>query len=409
MISHNLHDPEKLEKLFRENKRGFLQEFNDLDPALESELIRFWKIRLGYEPVTGMNFSVGDLVRVMAIALVTAVLVKLPAIIPAINEDLYFPRNLPAIAFNGLIVYFMLRHRFSIGRIIGYSAIMAILLVYLNLLPIPETDSIAIALIHSPLFLWCLFGMAFISCRFRDYVAKMDFIRYNGELITMTGLLLITGAIFSGITIGLFSAIGLNIEEFFGKNIALPGAIVSPVIGAWLISLYPDLTRRIIPVIARVFAPIVLVTLMIYLVSLGFSEMRILEDRNLLIIFNAMVVAVMAIIIFSVTELDKTKDRNIQVLLLMLLAIVTLVINSVALTAIITRLTYGITPNRIVVVCTNLMVFVNLILIAKDLYRAWIRAEKLASVEKTVANYLTVYFFWTIFAIFILPPLFRFL
>lgn len=409
MISDHLQDPEKLEKLYRENKRGFLQEFSNLPPARESELIRFWKIRLAYESVSGKSFHVGDLLRVMMVVLVTAVLVKLPAIIPSLDEDFYMMRNLPAIAFNGLIVFFMLRQKFSSGLIIGYSAIMAILLVWLNLLPSPETDSVMIALIHSPLLIWCLLGVAYISGRFSDYGAKMEFIRYNGELITMTGLLLITGGIFSGINIGLFAAIGINIEDSYGMNIALPGAIVSPVIGAYLISLYPDLTRRIIPVIARLFAPIVLVTLVIYMVSLGFSEMQILEDRNLLVIFNAMVVAVVAIIIFSVTELDKTKDRNIHVLLLMLLAIVTLIINSVALTAIITRLTYGITPNRIVVVSTNILVFVNLILIAKDLYRAWIHAEKLVSVEKTVANYLTVYFFWTIFAIFFIPLLFRFL
>lgn len=408
MLPDHLHDPEKLEKLFKEDKHGFIKEFNELPSDSGSELVRFWKIRLAYEPAAVRNFSVGGLVRVMLIALVTAALVKLPAFFPAINEDLFFPRNLPAIAFNGLIVWFMLRHQWSTGRIIGYSIVMAILLVWLNLLPTTESDSITIALVHSPLLLWCLFGLAFISCRFKDHGAKTDFIRYNGELITMTGLLLITGGIFTGLTIGLFAAIGFNIEDSFAQNIALPGAVVSPVIAAYLISLYPDLTRRIVPVIARVFAPVVLVTLVIYMVSLAFSEMKILEDRNLLIIFNVMVVTVMAIIIFSVTELDKTKDRNIQVLLLMLLAVVTLIINSVALTAIITRLTYGITPNRLVVVCTNILVFVNLILVAKDLYRAWVRAEKLVSVEKTVASYLTVYFFWTIFAIFILPPLFRF-
>jgi len=148
------------------------------------------------------------------------------------------------------------------------------------------------------------------------------------------------------------------------------------------------------------------VTLVIYLVSLALSGISILEDRNLLILFNVMLVAVMAIIVFSATELDKSRNRNIHVLILLILAIITLVINSVALTAIITRLTDGLTPNRTVVLVTNLLVFVNLLLIAKDLFRSWFAAEKLGSVEKTVGRYLVVYFLWTVFAVFILPALF---
>jgi len=407
-ITDHLDDPEGLERLYRENKREFAREFPGIAGDTDSELVRFWKIRLVFARDAARPFSIPDLLAVLSISLLTALLVKLPAIFTGIGETFFYTRDLAVVVFNGLILYFFIRNRIRATWMILYGAAILALLLYVNLLPSREGDSLNIAFAHVPLFLWCLSGMAFISFDFGDTGKRMEFIRFNGELLIMAGLLLITGGILTAITIGLFQAIGTSIEKPYLEYIVIPGSAVSPILAAYLISLYPDITRRIIPVIARVFTPIVLVTLVIYLVSLAFSGARVLEDRELLTLFNVMLVAVTAIIVFSVTELDKTRNRNIHVLILLCLAIVTLVINSVALTAIITRLTYGITPNRAVVVITNVLVFINLILIAKDLFRSWVIAGKLASLEKTVANYLTVYFLWTAIAIFLLPVLFGF-
>jgi hypothetical protein len=408
-IKDHLHDPEALENLYRENRRAFTDAFRDIAGDDPSGLIRFWKVRLASEASGTGTFSITDLFTVILIALVTAALVKLPAIIPGINETSFNIRAFAIIAFTGLIVYTLRQNKIKGRPLILYATVIPALLLYVCLLPYRESDSLNIAFLHVPLFMWCLFGMAYISFDFSDPGKRIGFIRFNGALLTMTGLLLITGGILTGITIGLFSAIGWNIEKTYFAYVVIPGVSVSPVLASYLISLYPDITRRIVPVLARVFTPIVLVTLVIYLISLAFSGIRILEDRNLLILFNVMVIAVMAIIVFSITELDKSKDRNIHVLFLVILALVTLVINLVALTAIITRLTYGITPNRVVVLITNFLVFFNLVLLTKELWRAFTDSGKLDSVDRTVASYLPVYLLWTILAIFVLPALFRFI
>lgn len=407
-IPDHLDDPEGLEKLYRENKREFTREFPGIAGDSDSLLVRFWKVRLAYEPEAAARFSMHDLTGVLVIALLTAVLVRLPAIFTGINETFFYTRDAAIIVFNGLILYNFREKNIPVRRLIPYGAMMLALLLWVNLIPDRETDSLTIAFIHVPLFLWCAFGAAWISFDLRDAGKKMEFIRFNGELITMTGLLLITGGILTAVTLGLFEAIGANIQKPWFDFIVIPGSAVSPILASYLIRLYPDITRRIVPVIARVFTPVVLATLMIYLVSLAFSGISILKDRNLLILFNVMLVAVTAIIVFSVTGLDKHRNRNIHVLILLILAIVTLAINAVALTAIITRLTYGLTPNRSVVFITNVLVFINLILVAKDLFRSYSDAGKLVSIERTVANYLTVYFLWTVIAIFILPAVFGF-
>jgi len=82
--------------------------------------------------------------------------------------------------------------------------------------------------------------------------------------------------------------------------------------------------------------------------------------------------------------------------------------SKIAPVAIISRVAEGVTPNRLVVLITNLLVFVNLILIAIKLIRSRVAASPTESIEKAVAGYLTVYAIWTVIAIFILPVAFRF-
>jgi hypothetical protein len=222
----------------------------------------------------------------------------------------------------------------------------------------------------------------------------------------MTGLFLIAGGLLTGITIGLFSAIHMNIEQFYMENIAIIGGVAAPIIAFYLIRLYPTITNKIAPVIAQVFSPLVLITLSIYLVSLIFSNSNVFQDRNLLLIFNVMLIAVMALIVFSVSELDKSKKKNINVLILFLLAFLAIIINSIAFIAIISRATEGLTPNRTVVLISNILIFVNQILIARNLYKSYFNPDQLNSVEKTVAKYLDIYAGYTIIVIFILPLIF---
>jgi phosphoglycerol transferase MdoB-like AlkP superfamily enzyme len=222
----------------------------------------------------------------------------------------------------------------------------------------------------------------------------------------MTGLILIAGGLLTAITIGLFSVINLNIENFYMEYVTIIGGVASPILSFYLIRLYPNLTSKIAPVIARVFTPLVLITLAVYLGALIFSESSILDDRNLLLLFNAMLIVVLAIIVFSISELDKAKVKNINVLILLLLALLAIVINSAALIAIISRIITGLTPNRTVVLVSNILIFVNLMLIAKDLFKSYFKQRPLESIEQTVAKYLTLYAAWTFIVIFILPFVF---
>ena len=407
-IIDNINNPDNLEKLYRDDKHEFSKSFDEISNDYNSDLVNFWSIRLAPEQEPEFKgFLKLDLLVVIILSLLTGLLVKLPDIFSQINRESFYTRDLAIIVFNGIILYAFWQNRiFDKKKILLYGLTILILMLFVNLLPYEKSDSVNLAFIHAPLFLWCLFGLSFISFDYKNTDKRIEFIRFNGELLIMSGLLLIAGGILTGMTLGLFSAIKMEIHEFYFEYVVVLGSVASPIVSYYLIRLYPNLTSKIAPVIARVFTPLVLITLAIYLVSLIFSKSSILEDRDLLMLFNVMLLAVMAIIVFSVSELDKSKERNINVLILFSLAVLAIVINSIALIAIITRVTNGLTPNRTVVLVSNILIFVNLILISKSLYKAYFNSNQLDSVERTVAKYLTIYSVWTIIVIFVLPFIF---
>jgi hypothetical protein len=409
-IIDNINNPENLENLYRNNKQDFTKTFAEVSDNYASDLVQFWKIRLASEKEPEFKtFIKVDLLVVIVLSLITGLLVKLPDIFHHINKDSFYIRDLAIIIFNGITLYAIWQNRiFDKRKILFYVFTIFTLLLFVNLLPDKKSDSVNLAFIYTPLFLWCLFGLSFVSFDYKDTNKRIEFIRFNGELLIMSGLILIAGGILTGITLGLFAAIKINIDQFYFNYIVVFGSVASPIVSYYLIQLYPNITSKIAPVIARVFTPLVLITLVVYLVSLIFSSSKILEDRNLLILFNIMLLAVMAIIIFSISELDKLRERNKNVLILFLLAVLAIAINSIALIAIITRVTNGLTPNRTVVLGSNILIFINLILISKSLYKAYFNCNQLNSVERSVAKYLTIYTAWTIIVIFAMPFIFGF-
>ena len=131
------------------------------------------------------------------------------------------------------------------------------------------------------------------------------------------------------------------------------------------------------------------------------------NDRNFLLIFNLMLLGVMGIIAFSIPETSIHKRQKINELTPFLLVVVTLIIDLVALSAIVYRLgEYGFTPNRTAVLGSNLLIFGNLILILIDLLKVNFKNKDIRQVELTIAGYLPIYVLWTMIVVFGFPLLF---
>jgi hypothetical protein len=138
----------------------------------------------------------------------------------------------------------------------------------------------------------------------------------------MTGLIMIGGGLLTAISINMFSAIGMNIENFWMEYVVIFGGAALPVVSVFLINIYPDITGKITPVLARIFSPLAMITLAVYLVFLLLSgNSNVMKDRNLLIILNIILFAVLVLVLFSISEIDKSKKKIAGVFVLFLLTL----------------------------------------------------------------------------------------
>lgn len=411
-VKENMNNPEELERLYHEDKRAFGEGFADISPDNSNEsLYRYWKIRLDFDRQgPASRVTLPEIVALIIACSVVGILIKIPDIF---NIDLkqysFFEKNAGLIVFLGLSLFITWTNRTSDWKKLLISSLVFIIpAIYINLLPpVTASHSVILAYIHLPLLLWCVYGLVYIDFDTKDLSKRTDYIKHNGDLVILTGLILIAGMMLAGITIALFSVIDINIEKFYMRTVAYVGAVAAPIVATFIIRNYPFVTNKLAPIIATIFSPLVLITLVIYLFSVVITGKDPFNDREFLIVFNLMLIGVMGVVVFSVSEMSTSKRQRVNEIVIFILAGVTILINLVALSAIFYRLgEYGISSNRVAVLGSNLLIFINLILITIDLYKVNFKNAEINCVEKTISKYLPVYLIWTFIVVFSFPLIF---
>lgn len=405
-----INNPAELEKLYRSNKSLFRREFNMLYPEIRNTPIAgFWNERLNYEG-NEFNWATGsDLLFVIIAGLFAGVASKLQDILH-INEEYFYARNTGFLIFPVLYAWFAWKNKMPAGKIIFIAGMTVIGLLFINLLPDnSSSDTVKLSCFHIPIFLWSLLGFAFVNGANSNTEKRLGFLSYNGDLAVMTALIVIAAGMLSAATVGLFSLIGLNIEKFYFRYIVQFGFPAAPLLGTWLIQSNPQLVGRVSPVIARIFSPLVLVMLVVYLTAIIYSGRNPYNDREFLLVFNILQVAVMALIFFSVAESTRTFKHKAEIWILTLLSIVTIIINCIALSAILLRIFEGgITPNRSAVLGADIIILVNLLLVTVQLIKTLAKKNDITSVGNVITRYLPVYLIWATIVTFLFPFLFGF-
>jgi hypothetical protein len=409
-ILTHLKDPAMLEQLYRTNRVPFKREFSSLYQELRGNpLADFWYERLNYE-TDEISWGTGrEIIFVLVAALLAGIIAKIPAYFP-ISEEFFYPRNIGFIIFPALTAYFAWKNNLSTAKIALIAGLTLVGLIFINALPdVEKSDTTILACIHLLLFLWSILGFAFVGETGNSLEKRLGFLKYNGDLVVMTALVLIAGGIMTGITIGLFSLIGFNIEKFYMEYVVVFGLAAVPIIGTYLTQTNPHLVGKVSPVIAKIFSPLILVMLVIYLIAMAYAGKDPYNDREFLLVFNALLIGVMAIIFFSVAESAGGIKSRAEIWVLFLLSVVTILVNSIALSAILFRISeWGITPNRLAVMGGNVLILINLLLVTAKFYRILSRRDNTNEVGKVIAFYLPTYCVWAVIVTFLFPLIFGF-
>jgi hypothetical protein len=145
------------------------------------------------------------------------------------------------------------------------------------------------------------------------------------------------------------------------------------------------------------------------LVAFIYSGKDPYNDRDFLLIFNGILIGVMALLLFSVSESTKDAASQFQRISLIVLALLAIINNGIALSAIAFRLMeMGITPNRLAVLGSNLLVLLNLTFVTRQLLGLLNGKKTLADVEASMTRFLPYYALWAAIVSFIFPLVFSF-
>ena len=408
---HSLLDqPAELEKRYRKNKSAFTKSFNELYPSVKGNpLADAWHERLNYESEGVQWGSQTDWLFILIAGGIAGTLAKLPEFF-TLQEDKFYARNIGFVVFPFLCAYFIRKSKLPLTAFLFPLGSLLLSALYINLLPSQEgSDTVVLACIHLPLFLWGMLGMVFSGSDTKNLSKRLTYLQYNGETIIVGGILLLAGGLLTGITIGLFSLIGLDITEVYFQYIAVYGLSAAPLLATLITQSNPELVNKVPPIVAKIFSPLVLIMLTCYLVAIAYAGKNPYSDRDFLLLFNLLLLGVMALIFFSVVESVGEKKVSLMTWVLGSLSLITLLVNGIALSAIAFRISeWGITPNRLAVLGVNLVMLVHLVMVSRQLIQTVRGKSKLEEVGLTLVRYLPIYLIWTVIVTFLFPLLFGF-
>ncbi len=421
-IISSLDSPNRLESLYRSNPDDFKKVFRELEVETgEPVVLKFWRERLFYETPDEQEeqgekkgFHYKTVLLVVLLSLISGTLVKLPDILGSIVGSWYEQNFLAFIVISSLAAYYLMKPGLERKKkcaliVLGFFGVLVLSSLPHFVYRLNDSQTSTLSSIYMPLFYCSLFGIIFCGDGWRKNSTRIEFLRYIGELIIFTTIILLGGIVLTAVTLFLFDTLGLRIEDWYISYVVAYGSVASPIVATFLIDKVLSQKTKIAPILAKIFTPLFLITVACLLIGMIFSTKNLFADREYLIGFNLLLVLVLLLSIFSIIERGEQKEILLSDYLSNGLVYVTLLVNIVALSAVIYRLvTFGVSPNKIAVLGSNLVIFIHLVGLAYYYTKSIREKHLLDSLQNMIGGYLPVYALWSVIVAFLFPIIFWF-
>ena len=366
----------------------------------------------------------GDLALALLLALATGLVVRVPAEFTATQTAAFYLRNLALLVLPFLAVYLAVRAhawvdaRSGLALLAGAFAVSALLV---NLYPFAVSSAtgtqgdpgqtLLLSGLHLPIALLALTGIAYLGGRWRRLDAWMNWVRFLGESTVYYVLIALVGGALLGLMTLLFTSVGVDPETLgtvltWIVPICAAGAV--PVV-AWLVERKKSVMENMAPVLTAVFTPLLTLALLAFLVVVVLTGDLVNLDREVLIAFDALLIAVAAVVLFTVSArppLARARSLDVMQLVMVLAAIV---VDLLMLWAMSGRLVeYGTSPNKLAALGCNLLLLAHLAGTARYYWGVVASGRTSAALERWQCLALPVFAAWAGFVALVFPPLFGF-
>ena len=345
-------------------------------------------------------------------AAAAAVAIKAPAAFGLdLNEDTgFYLRNLSLFALPMLAGYLAWKRRLAPvfeGILLAAFAAAA---VFANAYRFAEGGNTEVlTALHLPVVLWLITGIAYTGGEWRSSRRRMDYVRFTGEWLIYYAVIALGGGLLTAVTLGAFSAIGVDLGNFAESWLLPCGAVAAVVVAAWLVETRQVIAENLAPILTRLFTPLFAVMLLGFLVAVTLTGSGIDIDREVLIFFDVALIVILSLVVFNISARDPKAQPGVFDILGTLLVVGALAMNILVTTAILSRIVdFGLTANRVTALGENLILLVNFTWSAW-LYGAFMcRRRAFSAIANWQTANLFVYAAWGAFVVMAIPPAFDF-
>lgn len=353
-----------------------------------------------------------EFIFVLCLAAGAALAIKVPALFGyAFDDDdvnQFYALNISFFAFPFVTAYFAWKRGMDFARwgwLIPPFFVAALLC---NVFPFePGGDTAILATLHVPIALWLFVGFAYAGGDWRTRGLRMDFVRFSGQLFILYVLIALGGGVLTGITLTVFNALGVDLRWAVASWIIPCGAMGAFVVAAWLVDTGQGAIEQVAPVLTRIFTPLFTLMLLSFLAVLVWTGRGIDVQREMLIAFDALLIVVLGLVLYSVSARDPVAPPGVFDGLQIALVSAALIVDVLVLASMTARISeFGITPNRMWAIGLNIILFVNLAWTAR-LYIGFLRRRgPFSAVERWQTDYLPVFSVWAAFVVVVFPLIF---
>ena len=341
-------------------------------------------------------------------AAVTVQVARLLAGFPT-EEATWLFRNATLFVLPYLAGWFVVRRRLE-PRVAALSAVpFALAALVVNLYPYRDGSATELLVMaHLPVVLWVAVAVPYMGGVLRSHERRMDVVRFTGEWAIYYALIALGGGVLMGLTAAVLEPAGIDAERVI-EWVVPSGAAGAVVVAAWLVESKQSVVENMAPVLTMVFTPLFALMLLVAAVVYAATGLGGAFDRELLGIFDAMMVVVLGLVLYGMSARDPARGPGWMDRIQLVAVGAALVLDAMVLGAMVARIgELGFTPNRTAALGLNLVLLVNLAV------TAWLSVRFLAGrgtyhrLERWQTSYLPVFGLWAAAVVVVLPPLFAF-
>ncbi len=379
------------------------QELEEFLPRDEATLLSLYRM--------GARFTLNEEPHSKVVPKLFIIILVAQLIISQVPTLLGFPFNDQTMLFYGLnlpflvILFLTLYLAKERKSLIGYLSFLGILALLMNLqfsmTGTEDAQTKLLSLIHLPLLL--VVSLAIPTQRGTLQERMSRHIRLTGEVLLLTFLLACAVFVVMMLTFVLFEAVGVNVEDRLAPFVITGILTLLPLSARYLLQYKENQMAALTRLLATIFLPVITVVMISFLTALVVGRLPITEDRNLLLVIDVLLALVLMMILYATDLLENEHTTAFHRVVLITGALAAIGIDTFALIAIGGRfLQYGLSPNRLAVLAENLLLLANLGFLVVTLLRrkSFIRIQGI---------FMGVYALWFLIVVLLFGPLFGYI